>query len=199
MATLTKSTPAGIAAAAAKMGKADVFEGDATVAAGLALLGVVEGRIEVEVTETRNRLTFPELTGNAVHSEGVMQDGLKVTIPLILTPAAYDKLSPVGDGGGWGYSTEQDVVPTTLLIIPRGEIGAGFSLASGTFSPAAPTNALWLWRAVPQEPKFGFGYDNRGREIVQVTFECQLDTTKPEGHMLATRGNPVAAGITIAI
>lgn len=191
------------------LGRAMVYAGDAFTVGGLVALGATEGDIEVEEQEEYSDLTLPEYTGGAVHDRKVLQSGALVTIPLIVGPAVgggsnggavYDKISSIGDGGGGGYSTQQPVVTTNLLIVPESEIGAGLSYPlAGPWSPAAPVHAIWIWRAVPEVSSQPFRHGDGGKIIREVPFRSMFDTTKPEGHKLWTRGDPIPAGIEVRI
>lgn len=181
------------------IGKADIYAGDATTASGLLALGATEGDIEVEELETYNDLMAPEYTGDAVHDRKVLQGGARITAPLILTAAAYDKLSSLGDGTGGGHSTQQAAVTTTILVIPQSEVGAGLSFSAGVWAPAAPVHAVWLWRAVIEPDTYAFHHGDGGKTIREVSFLTLFDDAKPEGHKLWTRGDPDAHAIVIAI
>lgn len=203
-------TKISLAEALRAIGRAHVFAGDAFTVDGMVPLGATEGDIEVEELESYNDLKLEEYTGDAVHDRKVRHGGALVTIPLIVGPAVggaddgtdvYDMISSVGDGSGGGYSNEQDVVTTNLLIVPDSEIGAGLSYpdADGPWAPAAPKHAIWLWRAAPEASSQPFRQGEGGKIIREVTFRSLFDAARPEGHKLWTRGNPIAHGIAVRI
>lgn len=190
------------------IGRAFVYAGDPTTAGGMVALGATEGEIEVEEPESYNDLTLPEYTGEAVHERQVQHGSPLVTVPLILGPtpdgsddgaAVYDKISSVGDGSGGGYSTQQPAVTTALLIVPESEVGDGLSFTVDVWTPAAPVHAIWIWRASAEASNQPFRFADGGKVIRSVPFRGLVDRTKPEGHMLWTRGDPDAHGITIEI
>lgn len=182
-------------------GPAEVFFGDASVAGGLTPIGLIEGDVVAQIKRKFNNLTFPEHTGDAPIKSLTNVDGITVTVPLMLTDEAMmARLLPRGVIN-LGTDNFEPVVPQTLLIISREEVDpdTGLSLSAGppqVWAPAAPKNALWLWKAVPSFDRLVWGFTDMGKRMVDVTFEAHYDTTKPDGNKLATFGDPVLAGIT---
>lgn len=186
------------------IGKGYVFVGDPSVSgtAGLRALGATEGEIKVAFNQEFNDLKFPEHTGPAVHERKLTGENVTVTIPLILgDPDLLDDVSPVRAAGG-GFSSQQPVKTTSLVIFPESEIRAGLSYtagtggAAGTWSPAAPRNAVWIWRGHFVRPGMNYKQADGGKVIVETTFQAMFDASRPEGHKLYTIGDPAAAGIT---
>ncbi|HEX2091818.1 MAG TPA: hypothetical protein VHG28_05415 [Longimicrobiaceae bacterium] len=186
------------------IGKGYVFVGDpaATGPAGLRPLGATEGEVKVAFNQEFNDLKFPEYTGPAVHERRLTGENVTVTIPLILgDPALLDDVSPVGATGG-GFSSQQPVKTTSLVIFPETEIRNGITYtagtggAAGTWTPAAPRNAVWIWRGHFVRPGMNYKQADGGKVIVETTFQAMYDGTRPEGHKLYTIGDPTAQGIT---
>ncbi len=191
------------------IGNAQVYIGTPFSSGGMLPLGAKEGAVGVEIEETANDLTAPELTGPTVHQRTIMGVSARITVPVILGDTTlYAKISPVGSRSG-GWSSPQPVVPTSVLLIPNQEVGGGLTysvgawtrtagngVAGATGAAAAPIHAVWLWRAVPQTPARSFSYENGGKIIVPVTFQAMFDAARPEDHKVFTVGDPAAQGIS---
>ena len=203
-----------LAEAVRALGRAIVYAGDATSAGGLTVIGAIEGEVQAEEMETYNDLVLPELTGETIHERDILQGGARVTVPLIMGKqttgsggsdsgaAVYAKISSDGVGAGGGYSTQQPVVTTTLLMIPEAEVPAsgGLAFSVGAWTPnTPPVHAVWLWRAVPEVSGMSLQHGEGGKVIREVPFLTLYDQAKPEGHKLWTRGDPNAFSITILI
>lgn len=198
-------TPFSLASALKAIGVAEVFVGDPLTTGGMSSLGATEGTISFEAPQTLNPLTAPELTGEAAHQATVVYGAVRVTVPLILgDPTIFAKISPTGSKSA-GNSVPQKVFETSVLIIPRAELGGGLSntgsnwtrtagngVAAATGVGAAPQNAIWMWRATPTFAALPFSYGNGGKVITEVTFTAMFDVSKPEGHKLYTIGDPTA-------
>jgi hypothetical protein len=202
-------SPFTLSEAIAAIGVAEVFIGDPMTDDGMISLGATEGTIEFTPTQAMNPLTAPELTGNVPHQAVATLDQVMIKCSVILgDPDLYAKISPWGAKGG-GHSNPQKVAETSVLLIPRGEVGggldwdagagtpqwvrtAGNGVAAATGAQAAPVNAVWLWRAYPMFEALPFQYGNGGKILVPVTFTAMFDATKPEGHKVYTIGDPRA-------
>lgn len=180
------------------MGDFHVFTGDPFVENGLELLGAKEGDISVAFNAGYNNLTFPEHTGDAVHGANLKGYNPIITVPLIIgNPALWAKLSPTGIQGG-GYSSEQPVTETSVVLVPNKDLVAagttGYSKASnpGTWSPSAPQNWVWFWRAYIQFPDLTLRNADQGKSAMPVTIQTMYDSARPEGHKIFTIGDPSA-------
>ena len=191
--------------ALAAIGVAEVFVGDPMTTGGLTSLGAVEGTITFNAPETMNALTAPELTGEVAHSAVVTPGAVTVVVPMILSSAAQLlKISPRGKKS-MGNTVPQAVVPTSVVIMPRSELGGGLTntgptwtrtagngIAGATGAGAAPAFTIWIWKAVPTFPSLPFSFGNGGKIITEVTFTAFFDATKPEDHKIFTIGDPQA-------
>jgi hypothetical protein len=188
-------------ALAAVGGRAAAFYGSATIAAGLAPLGMLQGAATVEEVESYEDLTA-DITHGAVHERDVVQEAMLVTVRLVQPAAAlsYDKFSSIGDGDGGGWEAPKPVVPATLLLIPFGELGSNGQLAyaGAVWTPSAPVHAVWLWRAVPEGNRSYEMTNDRGQKQIvrEIRYRTLWDGSKPDGHKLWTRGDPASKGIT---
>lgn len=198
-------SPFTLTAALTAMGVAEVYLGDPMTSGGMTSLGAVEGTITVNAPQTLNPLTAPELTGEVAHQSTVTFGAVTVTIPVILgDPAIFAKISPTGKKSG-GNSIPQKVLETSVLIIPRGEVGgsldwdipgtqwvrtAGNGVLAAVGAAAAPKNAVWLWRAFASFGALPYSYGNGGKVITEVVFTAMFDATKPEDHKIFTIGDP---------
>jgi hypothetical protein len=208
-------TPFSLTAALAAMGVAEVFIGDPFTNGGMTSLGAVEGTITVNTPQEANNLTAPELTGGTPHQATTTPGEVTVVVPLILgDPALYQKISATGTKSQ-GFSTPQKVAETSVLIIPRSEVGggldwditgtpqwartAGNGVAAATGAGAAPVNAVWIWRAYPTMSSIPFSYGNGGKVISEVTFHAMYSAARPEGHKLYTIGDPRAVVPSILV
>ena len=190
------------------IGVARVFIGDPFTAGGLTSLPT-EGEIRVGVSQTLNRLTAPEHTGEVAHDAWVVPGQVSITVPVIYGDATLFSTLSAHGASGEGYSAPQRPTYTSLVIIPLLEMDTTvdpptISYDGTTWAPAAPTRALWFWKTVPQRPEMGMAWDNGGKVIVPVTFEAFFagDTGDyagiPDGQKVYTYGDPasVANGVT---
>lgn len=185
--------------AIAALGVARAFIGDPFTANGLVALPT-EGEIVPSTPQTLNRLTAPELTGDVAHDAWVTPGQTTVTVPVIYTGATQlASLSATGSASA-GHTSPQRPTYTSLVLFPLKEMSTAdpptISYDGLTWTPAAPANALWFWKVVPQRPDLRMAFDNGGKIILPVTFEVFFDNARPAGHKLFTHGNPVTAGIT---
>lgn len=202
--------PFSLTEALSAIGVAEVYLGDPLVSDGMESLGATEGTIEASATQQMNELTAPELTGNVAHAATAVLDQVQIKCNVILGDVdLYAKISPWGAAGG-GHSIPQNVVTTSVLLIPRGEVGgglewdttavpaikwvrtAGNGVAAATEVAAAPKHAVWLWKAYAMFGPLPFQYSNGGKVMVEVTFRAMFDASKPEGQKVYTIGDPRA-------
>lgn len=185
-------TPFELQAALSAMGSAEVLVGDLSIADGMDTLGATEGEIRANIPVLRNPLTAPEFTGDATHADSIRTGDVTITVPLILgDEALWAKIMPVGVAAG-GHSRPQEPVTTSVLIIPRAELGDGLTFDGAAWDPAAPKNAFWLWKAWPSIDAIPYRFDNGGKVISEVTFHGMFDATKPEGARMFLIGDPNA-------
>lgn len=203
--------PFTLAEALRAMGVAEVFIGDPLVApsdpTGMKSLGATEGAITFAAPQVLNNLTAPELTGEVPHQSTTTLGAVTITAPVIFgDPLLWARLSPTSTASG-GISRPVKVTETSVLLIPREEVGGGLEYAVGGWTrtagngvaaagpgpAAAPKNAVWLWRATITMGEVPYAYPNGGKVIVTVTFTGMFDGTKPEGHKVYTIGDPRAA------
>lgn len=190
------------------IGKGYVFVGDPFTAAGLKPLGLTEGEIKVAFNQEFNDLKFPEYTGPAVHERKLTGENITVTIPLILgDPLLFETLSPVKKSSG-GFTSQQKVVTTALVVIPQAEMNAsgltytpptgGTGGTAGGWVPAAPKQAVWIWKGHFSRPGLNYKHADGGKVIAETTFQAMFsnEARLPEGHKLYTIGDPIAQGIT---
>lgn len=188
--------PLTLQSALQSIGVAQVFVGDPMKAGGGGMLnlGATEGTITFTPTETMNELTAPEYTGGVAHQATVVPGAITIAVPLIMGDASlFAKITANGKQGG-GFSSPQPVLPTTVLVVPITELGAGLAYASGAWTPPGTLkNAVWLWRAFPTMGPMPFAYANGGKVITTVTFHAMFDASKPEGQKVYSIGDPTAA------
>jgi hypothetical protein len=181
------------------LGVARAFIGDPFTASGLDALPT-EGEIAVSAPQNLNRLTAPELTGEVAHDAWVTPGQTTVTVPVIYTGAAQLAMLSAHGSASEGSNAPKRPTYTSLVLIPLKEMSTAdppaISYDGITWTPAAPANALWFWKVVPQRPDLRMAFDNGGKVIIPVTFEVFFDAARPAGHKLFTVGDPVAAGIT---
>lgn len=184
------------------IGKGYVFVGSTSAANGLQPLGATEGEIRVAFNQEFNDLRFPEYTGPAIHERKLTGENVTVTIPMIMgDPELYDRLSATSSTGG-GYTSQQPVAVTSLVIFPESEIRDGLGYApgaagaAGTWTPAAPSRAVWIWKGHFNRPGMNYRQADGGKVISEVTFQALFDASRPEGHKLYTIGDPSTQGIT---
>jgi hypothetical protein len=181
------------------LGNAHVYIGDPFLLNGLAPLGQKEGNIDMAFNEEISALTAPEITGPVEHQATIRGVGITVTIPLIMgDETMWAKISPTGTAGG-GWSNAQPAVTTACVIVPDEEMSVGgtFGYDGTTWTPAAPKNAIWLWRCRRARGAVPFSTDNGGKVITPVTFTTMFYGANPEGHKVFTIGNPVTQGIPL--
>jgi hypothetical protein len=194
-------TPFALAAALRAMGSAEVFVGDPMGPAGsMTSLGATEGEIRANIPTLMNPLTAPEFTGDISHQDSYRVGGVSITVPLILgDDATWAKVMPTGGRSG-GYDTPQDVVTTSVLIIPRAELGTGVSRPTGGPWVGGPlVNAFWLWKAWASIDAIPYRFDNGGKVISEVTFHGMYDTTKPNGARVFYIGDPATYSTPIDV
>lgn len=187
-------TPLTLTAALQQMGVAQVFVGSPLVANGMLNLGMTEGDISFEPLYTMNELTAPEWTGAVAHQATVTPGKVILKIPLIMgDPLLWPKITPNAHAGS-GYSSPQQVVPTTVLVIPITELGTSLAYSGTAWTPTGTLkNAVWLWKAFPTPGPVGFKYAGGGKVITEVTFTAMFDFTKPEGQKVYSIGDPTIA------
>lgn len=180
------------------IGKGYVFVGDPRTANGLHPLGATEGEIKVAFNQEFIDLKFPEYTGPAIHARELSGENVVVTIPMIMgDPELYTTLTSVSsETAGGGYTSHQPVATRTLVIFPESEIRDGLSLTAGSWTPAAPSKAVWIWKGHFNRPGLTYRQADGGKVITEVTFQALFDSRLPEGQHLYTIGDPVEAGVT---
>lgn len=183
----------------AAIGNAYVYAAaDPTLATSWDLLGITEGEIQVDESFQFNDYKLPEWTGDAVHLRNLDGVSIKLTIPLIWgNSALYTLVNPIGDLGG-GRSAPTAVTTMTLLVLPQTEVSTGLSNGADgqTWTPVAPTHALWIHKATFEPGNYAFKHGDGGKVIRSVGVIGMFDDTKPEGEKIYTRGSPYAAGVT---
>lgn len=208
--------PLGLTAALESVGNAHIFAGSFIAANSAMAVGQKEGAIEVGGDQQWNQLTAPEYTGPMIHDETLDGESLVVTVPMIVPAdgSFWADFSAFGSSG-MGYSYPQVPTDTMVAIIPDREVGGGLKYETATWTRlagngvgaasgagAAPKNALWIWRARMSYGKpLRFDRANGGKMIVPVTIqgkyrqESTAGNDLPEGHHLATWGDPAAAAV----
>lgn len=190
--------PFTITTAQKAMGSAEIMVGNAFMAGGggMSSLGASEGTITVNVPWLENPLTLNEFTGEVAHQNSVRLGNVTIVVPMVIGDAAlWSKIMPFGQKSG-GSDTPEDVVTTTVLVIPRSELLTGQSKAvnPGAWTPGpAPSNAFWLWRAWASVDSLPYDFGNGGKVITPVTFHGMFDAARPNRHRVFTIGNPSAA------
>lgn len=192
------------------LGVARAFTGDPFTLNGLDALPT-EGEISVSAPQNLNRLTAPELTGEAAHDAWITPGQVTVTVPVIYTGAAQLARLSAHASASEGYSGPQRPTFTSLVLIPLLEMDTSVDPPNISYDPAAttpawdpapPVNSLWFWKTVPQRPDLSMAFDNGGKIILPVTFEVFYAggaapySGVPNGQKLFTHGDPVAAGVT---
>lgn len=190
---------------------------DGTQNLALTHLGDTEGEIAVELNESYNDLTLPELTGDAVHERRLAGENPVVTIPLFLAdPALRAVVSPTGSASG-GHLRQPKVKEYTLVIFPE-EL---FRDANGEFKPLTYTGSawqlggqaltpdqerflglsVWFWRGHFQKPGITYRSEDGGKLVLPVNYQAmptKLATSIiPDGQRLYTVGDPGDANIDI--
>lgn len=182
-----------------RLGKGIVLTGDPTTDSGLSVLGIVEGEITPEWNEEFSDLTAPDQLGPAVLERKLRGMNPRLTIPLIIGDAALlATLSPTGVAHG-GHEKDQDAVTTSVVVVPEDEFGDTFEFTTGVWTPAAPTKAMWLWKASFERPGITYKAADGEKDVEDVIAQCHWDASKPDGHHLFTFGDPDSFGITIDI
>lgn len=194
------------------MGVAEILIGDPLVASGLTSLGAVEGTVEFGVSQNTNPLTAPELTGDTAHASTTTLGEVTARASVIMGDVTlYSKISPWGSKSG-GHSVPQNVLTTSVVIMPRAELGGGLAydgttwtrtagngVAAATGAAAAPKNTIWIWKAYPTFGNLPFQYGNGGKVSVEVTFHAMFDAAKPEGAKVYTIGDPTTLTPTVPV
>lgn len=187
-----------LAEAVAAIGHASVYTGNPFTVAGMSLLGVIEGEVSFNEDWQFNDLTT-EQTGGVVHQRTATLGNVTITAPMVFASAEqYAKTHPLGLNGG-GHSVPQDVVTTSVLVVPQKEQAAAPLGYDGTaWAPAAPVHSIWLWRASVGRDALGFARADGGKRMLSVTFTGMWfdGAAVPEGQKVYTIGNPVTAGVT---
>lgn len=194
---------------------APVWDGTQNLA--LTHLGDTEGEITVELNESYNDLTLPELTGDAVHERRLAGENPVITIPLFLAdPALRAIVSPTGSASG-GYMRQRPVTEYTLVIFPEelfrdanGDFaqltfdGTAWKIDGQALTPEQERLlglSVWFWRGHFQKPGITFRSEDGGKLVLQVNYQAmptKLATSViPEGERLYTLGDP--AGVEIDI
>lgn len=198
-----------LAAALKSFGPAQIFVGDPFTADGMQNLGAaMEGDRSFEVTYARNALTAPEFTGDDIaHVVRMNVQSARITCRVILgDPALYLKINPFGIDGGGTSGFRQPKRFGVLIIsdddIPEAGIKLAGALGAPVWTPAAPTRAIWLWRAYVEHGSLPFSFADGGKGVADVTFHAMYrggygaadaeTTPLPEGHKVFTFGDPRA-------
>jgi hypothetical protein len=206
-----------LSAALLAIGRAVVFRSDywdGATALSLDHLGDTEGDIRLVPNDSYVHLTAPELTGPAKLESYIEGEDPTVEIPLFLAdPALRAVISPTGTAGA-GHSRRRKVAKHTLVLFPE-EL---FAEANGEYGDLSYTDAngwrlggdaltdeqerllglsVWLWRGYFTRAPIPFRHADGGKALDTVTFQAMLDSSKPEGNMLYTIGDPAAAAIDI--
>lgn len=205
------------------VGNAELYVGDPFVSGGMTSLGAIEGRSRVSAPQNMNRLTAPELTGDVAHAADVTQGEITITVPLISDgdlATLLGKISPTGVAGGGG-SSPTPVFTTSVLLIPRKEIGGGLqwdaaanagagqwarsalgNIGAGVGAAAAPKAAIWLWRAFLTFGELPYVYENGGKQVIDVTATAMWyegAVAIPDTHRIWTAGDPRRVGVAIPV
>lgn len=205
------------------VGNAEAFVGDPFTVNGMVSIGAMEGRARLRAPQDINKLTSPELTGSTVHQATVTDGEVTITLPIVTDgdiAALMAKINPKGIGGG-GSSSPTDVFTTSLLLLPRKEIGGGLSwnpaLAAGaggwdrlvfknipaaTLAAAVPKGAIWFWRAYPTFDEIPYVYENGGKQVVDVTFTAMWyegAQAIPDDYRIWLAGDPRRVGVAIPV
>jgi hypothetical protein len=182
-------------------------------------LGVTEGDIAVNTNPATAGMTYPELTGPAVHEMDYLGENPVVDIPLYLAdPALLAIVSPSGSAHA-GRSRRGPVAEHTLAIFPEAlfldTVGgivtprtvAFDALGAWTFNGVAITPAqqklldasFWLWRCVFNRPprRFRGGAGDDKKNLETVSTQTMHHPDMPEGHHLYTTGDPFASSIDL--
>ena len=203
-------TKPALAAAVKAIGNAYVYTGDPFTVGGMTPLGAIEGAISFNEDFQDNPLTV-EQTGGVAHQNTVTLGNVTITVPIVFADVAqYTKTHPLGLSRG-GHSTPQPVVTTSVLIVPDFQHAADGTLSyaivgtatTPSWTPAAPTHAIMLWRASVMRDAIPFQRDNGGLRTINVTFTGMWfdGTAVREGDKVYTIGgdNIVAAAPTFRL
>lgn len=186
------TTPLTLTSALKSVGVAQVNVGDPFTNNGLVALGATEGEITASLPFTTNDLTAPEFTGEIVHSRKVASGSPTINVPLILGDTAlWPKIMPTGIRGA-GWSTMQSPTTTSVVVVPYDEMGSSWGYNGTTWSPAAPVNALWFWKASPVPGDLAYRFGEGGKVVMPVVFTAMFYAANPEGHKVYTIGDPRA-------
>ena len=191
---------------------------DGTSAINLVWLCDTEGDLVHNPNMTIDKLTAPELAADAALEAKVKGERPVVDLPAIYAdPATRGILSPTEAASG-GYSTGRPVKELTLVIFAEELF---FNSTTNEYDLTLATNAgawtlggnpltglsqrkqnlfgltVWLWRCFSMKAPFRFSDTDHGKSVETVEIECMLDTSKPEGHLLYTVGDPYLASPAI--
>lgn len=186
------------------LGKCAVFTGDFATSGGLDGLGVSEGTVSAKIESQFSTLKLPEVAGDAPLKVTHMGDTIVVDLPFIVgNPALWATLSPRGAANG-GSLIPEEVTYTSLVLIPENQLATDGTIgyAATTWTPAEPTNALFIPKGYFTHPAREFEYNADGsKKVTPVQFVGVLDTSLPDGFQLWFQGAAAAitAGVTIAI
>ena len=164
---------------------------------GMASLGMFEGELRLEGGWNVNALTT-ERTGGAIHQATVTPGDIAIVGSIVIGDSdMWAKVSPTGTTG-IGHSAPQPVVEQSVLLIPRRELP--ISYAGGppkVWTPAAPENAVWLWRAFIARGNIPFRLAEGGKAVtdIRITPMWYGGANVPDGQKLLTIGDPVAQGV----
>lgn len=182
-------------------------------------LGDTEGDITVNPQSEVAGFTLPEHTGPAMHGAVHTGDNPTIEFPMFLAdPDLMAIISPSGDAN-MGRSLRVPVTERTLVIIPEevfiGEDGDGkparlelafaggvWTLGGNPLTPAqeeAMARSIWLWRGHFARPSRRFigAAGEESKNIETVTFQVMHHEDMPEGHKLATLGDPTNSDIDL--
>lgn len=208
-----------LANALKSVGNAEAFVGDPFTASAMVSLGATEGRIRFRAPQEVNALTSAELTGGIQHQATVTDGAVQITVPIVTDgdlATLFAKISPKGIAGG-GSSTPTDVFTTSLLILPRKEIGGGLSwnvpgtewvrlvfknIPAANGAPAAPKGAVWFWRCYPTFDEVPYTYEAGGKQVVDVTFNAMWYdgvVSIPDEYKVWIGGDPRRVGVAIPV
>jgi hypothetical protein len=183
----------------------------------LAHLADTEGEMKVTPNGRVEKLTLPEISGDAAYEADYVGEAPVIEAPVFAAdPDLLDLLSPTGESSA-GLERTEPVAERTIVIFPerlfkkpavRGfgtltYVTGGTFLLDGVALTAAQLTLLehtfWGWRVYANRPGITFkgGAGNDAKLIEVVQFEVMMHPTMPNAHHLYTRGNPFAAGIEI--
>ncbi|MFW6012477.1 MAG: hypothetical protein ACOC92_02075 [bacterium] len=184
-------------------------------AINLAHLGDTEGPIEPEVEEEFQNLTLQELTGPASHKRTVSGSQIALTVPLFAAdPRLRAILSPTGSAS-MGFERSRPVKEHTIVVFPEELF---YDPDSNEFKTLSYTDAdgwqldgsalssdqedllgmaVWFWRGSWERALPAFTWEDVGKSVTEVMFNSMQDTDFPDGHQVATIGDPADASIDL--